>query len=127
MSVIKTILYVEDNTYNFLLVKAILDSDRQIRLLAASTGTQGLQMLQQQKIDLLLLDLNLPDMRGEEFLGKFRSAPDCTDLPVLVVSGETLPDRLQQLAPLGVTEVLCKPFDIDQFERIIRNLLALEV
>ena len=65
---VKTILYVEDNAVNVYLVQAIFDEHAGIHLLTATSGKMGLEFAQKQRPDLILLDLNLPDMDGEEFL-----------------------------------------------------------
>lgn len=119
----RTILYVEDSPYNLLLVKAVLGSRQEFQLLTAVTGAQGLSVAQHQRVDLVLLDLNLPDMRGEEFLRRIRILPEYDRIPIIVVSGESLPDRLDALPKLGVTEILFKPFDIDHFEKMIDQCL----
>jgi len=124
MTATKTILYVEDSSYNLLLVKAILGSRKEYQLLTAPTASHGIILSQQQRIDLVLLDLNLPDMSGEEFLARFRLVPGCECVPIIVVSGESIPDRIDRLTQLGVAEILFKPFDIDQFERMIDQRLA---
>lgn len=124
MNAIKTILYVEDSPYNLLLVKAILASRKDLQLLTAATAAQGLATAQHHQFDLLLLDLNLPDMRGEELLRRFRMIPGFECIPVIVISGESVPDRLERLKHLGVADILIKPFDIDQFEQTINQCLV---
>jgi len=75
----------------------------------AGNGEEGLFVLQDQWVDLLLLDINMPVMNGEEMLRRLRAAPETASLPVIVVSTEGSETRLAALHALGAA-VVRKPF-----------------
>lgn len=75
----------------------------------AGNGEAGLFVLQDEWVDLLLLDINMPVMNGEEMLRRVRANPDTEQLPVIVVSTEGSEARLQALQELGAS-IVRKPF-----------------
>ena len=84
----------------------------------AGNGEDGLNMLHEQWVDLMLLDINMPIMDGEEMLGHVRGNPDTKDLAVIVVSTEGSETRLATLQALGAS-VVHKPFTPVQLRNII--------
>lgn len=75
----------------------------------ASNGEEGLFVLQSEWVDLVMLDINMPVMNGEEMLTRLRGNPETASLPVIVVSTEGSEARLQALKALGA-EIVRKPF-----------------
>ncbi len=78
-------------------------------VLEAGNGEEGLFVLQDQWVDLLLLDINMPVMNGEEMLRRLRASPETEKLPVIVVSTEGSETRLAALHELGAA-IVRKPF-----------------
>ena len=78
-------------------------------VLEAANGEEGLFVLQDQWVDLLLLDVNMPVMNGEEMLRRVRASPETENLPVIVVSTEGSETRLAALHQLGAS-IVHKPF-----------------
>ena len=78
-------------------------------VLEAANGEEGLFVLQDQWVDLLLLDVNMPVMNGEEMLRRVRASPETENLPVIVVSTEGSETRLAALHELGAS-IVHKPF-----------------
>lgn len=78
-------------------------------VLEAGNGEEGLFVLQDQWVDLLLLDINMPVMNGEEMLRRLRDNPETAQLPVIVVSTEGSETRLAALHELGAS-IVRKPF-----------------
>lgn len=75
----------------------------------AANGEEGLKMLDQHWVDLVMVDINMPVMNGEEMLDRMRSNPETAGLPVLVVSTESSETRIEALAQKGARFVH-KPF-----------------
>ena len=75
----------------------------------AGNGAEGLRVMAEQWVDLVLLDINMPVMNGEEMLRQLRAAPETSSLPVIVVSTESSETRVAALEELGVAFVH-KPF-----------------
>ncbi len=120
---IRTILYVEDNPVNLHLVKAIFAARADIKLLAALDGTTGLTLAEQHRPGLILLDLHLPDMSGEDFLARLRKIGPIAKTPVIVLTGDVFPEDRKKFLALGVADYVTKPLDIAEFENAVEACL----
>ncbi len=89
------------------------------QIFEAGNGQEALEVLETVWIDLVLLDLNMPVMDGEEFAGRVRQNPDLADVAIVVVSTEATRERLDRMRALGTLEVLHKPFEPEDLRRII--------
>jgi PAS domain S-box-containing protein len=124
----RTILYIEDNISNFKLIQRVLSYRPGVVLLAAMQGHIGLELAAQHLPDLILLDLNLPDMHGSEVLEQLRLNPLLAETPVVVISADATPGQIQRLMAGGARAYLTKPLDIRQFlELVDETLKAIEV
>ncbi|MGH2765550.1 MAG: PAS domain S-box protein, partial [Actinomycetota bacterium] len=108
----RTVLYIEDNPVNLGLVDKILARRPQIRLLSAMRGGLGLELAREHRPDLILLDIHLPDMPGEEVLRRLRQDPQTRDTPVVVISADAMPERVPRLLAAGARAYLTKPLDV---------------
>ncbi len=90
----------------------------------AGNGTEALAILEKTPIDLVLLDLTMPVMDGEEFLHEVRRDQALVELKVVVVSTEVNEERLKRLRGLGVLEILRKPFQPEDLCHLITKLLG---
>ncbi len=94
------------------------------RIHTAGNGKEALAVLETTWIDLVLLDINMPVMDGEEFTREVRRNPTFADLKIVVVSTEANDDRLQRLRAMGVVETLRKPFQPEDLCHLITKLLG---
>lgn len=94
------------------------------RIHDAGNGQEALQVLETIWIDLVLLDMNMPVMDGEQFATELRKNPDLADVAIVVVSTEANQDRLQRMRDLGVIDVLRKPFEPEDLHRLIPKVLG---
>jgi CheY-like chemotaxis protein len=76
-------------------------------------------MARQMKPRLILLDLHLPDVEGEQVLSRLRDDPATIDIPVVVLSADATRDRVAQLLSTGAADYLTKPFDLDHLLSVI--------
>ena len=102
-----TILYIEDNHANQMLVRLILEHRPGVCLITADTGATGLQEAWCKPPALILLDISLPDMDGYTVLAALRSHPETRDIPVVAISGD-LPKPATQPAA-SFARYLTKP------------------
>jgi CheY-like chemotaxis protein len=84
----------------------------------ASDGATALRRLRSQRPDVMLLDLGLPEMRGEELLRMKASDPALASIPVVVLSGIARPGPTMP----GVTAIVPKPFDLDDIVALVRKI-----
>ena len=118
-----TILYVEDNLSNLRLIERVLSREERTRLIPAMQGRLGLELAHQHHPDLILLDLHLSDMAGDEVLRHIRQDPELAAVPVIVISADATPGRIQKVLALGATRYLTKPLDIEQFLHVLEENL----
>jgi signal transduction histidine kinase/CheY-like chemotaxis protein len=119
------VLYIEDNRTNLQIVDSILTDLRPgIDLRTATTGASGADLAEQRRPDLLLLDLNLPDMKGEEVLRRLRARIETADVPILVLSADSTSRNITRLLHTGADAYLTKPLEIPQFLETIDRLLS---
>ena len=95
-----------------------------LRLLTAADGAAGLAQARRHRPDLVLLDLHLPDLDGEEVLRRLRQESDRT--PVVVISADATPARVERLRRAGAAAYLTKPIDVHEFLATVDRLLTRE-
>ncbi|HEX6707307.1 MAG TPA: response regulator [Albitalea sp.] len=105
---VHTVLYVEDHPVNVVLMEALFRRRPGARLRVATSGEDGLRAALEERPDLLLLDLRLPDCRGNELLQRLRALPGLAEVPAVAVTAEDTGD----LAAQGFAEVWHKPMDL---------------
>jgi CheY-like chemotaxis protein len=107
------VLHVEDNEANRRLLAAVLAHRPDLGLLEAATGEEGLDLARTPGIVLVLLDLRLPGLSGEEVLARLRADPLTTGLRVVVVSAEARVDERDRLFAAGADDYIVKPYDVE--------------
>jgi CheY-like chemotaxis protein len=117
-----TVLYVEDDLSSLALVEAILASGPGRRLFAVQ-GRLGVELARAHLPDLVLLDLRLPDIPGEEVLRRLRADPRTAGIPVLVVSTDCCAATSARLLAAGASAFLGKPLELDAFLAAVERLL----
>ena len=118
------ILLIEDNISNFQLIERILSKRSNVRLIGAMQGGLGLQLAQQQRPDLILLDLHLPDIMGDEVLRRLREAPETQNIPVIMVSADASPSEITRLLAEGAQQYMTKPLEVKKFLQVIDKAIA---
>lgn len=118
-----TILYIEDNKSNQLLVQMALARDPTITLLLADNGKAGLEAALRERPDLVLLDLHLPEMEGRDVLIALRRQEETSDLPIVVLSADASQAQIERLLASGATGYLTKPLDLGELWRVIGQVL----
>jgi CheY-like chemotaxis protein len=117
----RKILYIEDDKANYYLLERFLSSRKDIHLFPALQGSTGIEIAQRERPALILLDLNLPDMNGEQVLRALRADPATAEIPVVAVTGEAVLDFQKELKALGVTETLVKPYKLAQITDLLER------
>jgi PAS domain S-box-containing protein len=115
----RKVLYVEDNLSNLRLVQRIMARRAGIHLLVAMQGSLGLELARQHRPHLILLDVHLPDMSGDQVLRRLREEPDLADIPVVAISADATPDQVRRMTEAGARAYLTKPLDVKQLLGVI--------
>ena len=118
-----TILIVEDNEKNMKLVRDILQH-KGYTTLEAETGTEGVRLAIERKPDLVLMDIQLPDIDGIQALKLIREQPSLDAIPVLAVSASVMPDEQIKIVNSGFDAFITKPINIRQFMDSVQRFLA---
>ncbi len=90
----------------------------------AANGQEGLDVLREQWVDLVLTDINMPVMNGVEMIERMRADDDLAALPVVVISTEGSTTRIEELKAKGVRAYLRKPFTPEKLKEVIEDLLG---
>ena len=109
-----TILIVEDNEKNMKLVRDILQF-KGYQTIEAVTGNQGLALARERHPDLILMDIQLPDINGIEALRVIRADASLARTPVIAVSASVMPDEQQKIVTSGFDAYVTKPIDLKSF------------
>ena len=118
------VLYIEDNPSNLKLVQRILDQQRPgVELIPAMQGQLGLDLASEHRPDLILLDLHLPGIRGDEVLRRLRKEQATRRIPVVVVSADATPGQTERLLAAGAQTYLTKPIDVKEFLTVLDRTL----
>jgi CheY-like chemotaxis protein len=121
--VLGTVLYIEDNAPNAQLMRRILSRRPGVSLRHAADGRSGLAMLTADPPDLVILDLHLFDMSGEEVMRHIWENPRTRGLPVAVLSADATPGSRRRLLASGAFRYLTKPFEIASILQLIDEVL----
>ena len=106
------VLYIEDSEPNFRLVESILEDRPGTELVWAETGQRGLEMARANSPQLVLLDLDLPDLHGSKVLEELQAQPETAQTPVIVISADATPSQIERMLTAGARNYLTKPFEI---------------
>jgi len=118
------LLYVEDNPANMALVRDIMGTLQDVTLIEATSGASGLALADEQRPDLILLDIHLPDMSGHEVLERLKANPALADIPVLALSAGALPRDINRGLEAGFFRYLTKPLELRSFLAAIDSALS---
>ncbi len=119
----KTVLVVDDSSTIRKLVTVSLELQG-FNVVAACDGMEALEKLPNEKIDLLITDLNMPNMDGFELISTLRKNPDYAGLPVVILSSLSDATTKEQNAALGTVAYLQKPFSPERMRYVISKFLS---
>ena len=121
----KTILIVEDSATTRALIRAVIDELGDFETVEASSGFEALKMLPLQEYDLIITDINMPDINGLELISFMRNNPRYNHLPIVIVSTERSDEDKKRGMALGATAYVAKPFKSFELQDIIRKTIGL--
>jgi two-component system cell cycle response regulator DivK len=117
-----TILYVEDNPDNRMLVRRVLLSE-DYSLIEAKDAGEALSMLKNHQPDLILMDINMPDMDGYTLTAQIKSMNGFERVPILAITANVMRGDREKTLEAGCDGYIQKPIDIDQLTREIEKFL----
>ncbi|NDV13505.1 PAS domain-containing hybrid sensor histidine kinase/response regulator [Crenobacter caeni] len=118
------VLYVDDNPANLKLVGQLFARRHPVDFSSAQDAQQGLALALETRPDLILLDVNMPQMDGYQLLGILRAERSLSRVPVVAVTANAMPRDIERGLAAGFAAYLTKPLDIPQFLETVDRLLA---
>ncbi|MCF8366497.1 MAG: response regulator, partial [Bacteroidales bacterium] len=126
LQIVKTgsVLYIEDNVSNIQLINQVLANQRpHIRLVSNFSGRETIILALESNADVILLDLNLPDIHGSEVLEMLKTNEKTKNIPVVIVSADATQRQIEKLLKLGAAKYLTKPFDLNKFLMVMDEMI----
>jgi PAS domain S-box-containing protein len=120
---LRTLLYVENNPANLMLVEQIIADLPQLRMLSARDGNQGIELARTHLPDVILMDINLPGMSGLEVLKVLHDDPITAHIPVIALSANAMPHNIEKGLEAGFFNYLTKPIKVDEFTEALDKAL----
>lgn len=118
------VLHIEDNASNRKLVELVVSRRPNLELVEALDGETGLALARSLRPDLILLDLRLPGISGEEVLARLRDDPATAGLRVVVISAEARPGETSRVIDSGAERYLVKPVDVEELLSVLESVEA---
>jgi len=118
----KIIMAVDDNPVQLRLFNEMLGSKYDLRTVKAASD--AINFLNSNEVDLILLDIEMPNVSGFEFLGDIRTVPSYLEVPIIIVSGNSGDEFLEKARKSSAASVLTKPVDPDDLVKKIEEALA---
>ncbi|MDR9423988.1 MAG: PAS domain-containing protein [Marinobacter sp.] len=123
-AVTQTILYIEDNPSNLKLVDRVIQRQNSFSLVSASSAADGLQLAETCSPDLILLDINLPDMDGYSVLKALKARETSKSMPVIALSANAMHSEVRKGKEAGFDDYLTKPINIQELIDTVQQYLG---
>jgi two-component system chemotaxis response regulator CheY len=120
----KTILIADDSPTMRAMLVSTIEMLGDYRIVEASSGFEALRLLPREKVDLILTDINMPDINGLEFISYLRTNSNYLSIPVFIISTEGSQKDIEKGKHLGANEYLIKPFDPTILQKLISSYLC---
>ena len=114
------ILIVEDNEMNMELVRDVLQV-KGYETIEAVTGSDGVRLAKERRPDVVLMDIQLPDIDGVTALGQIRQDAGTSRIPVIAVSASVMPDEQQRIVASGFDAFITKPINVKDFLAVVER------
>ncbi|WP_373069692.1 response regulator [Sulfurimonas sp.] len=108
-----TILVIDDSKFLQISIKKILNA-RNYRIVPAYTGEEGIQKLHENDVNMIILDMELPDARGLDILRKIKKEKHFSNIPVMILSGTNNPETIRDSYKAGAFDYISKPFNVEE-------------
>ena len=120
---LRTVLYVEDNPANLMLVEDLIARQPDIQLLSATDGNKGIDIARASLPDMILMDINLPGISGIQALRILREDTATAHIPVVALSGNAIPRDIRKGLEAGFFRYLTKPINVSEFMKTVDETL----
>jgi two-component system chemotaxis response regulator CheY len=119
----KHILVVDDSKTTRSFIKSVIEPLGEVNVVGAVSGFEALRILPQHPFDLILTDINMPDINGFEFMNFIKGNEKYKNIPVVFVSTEQSEDDIVKGKSLGAVDYITKPFMPEELQIIVKRIL----
>jgi len=116
----KTILIADDSAAMRRMLISTIELLDDYRIVEASSGFEALRILPHEKVDLILTDINMPDINGLELISYLRNNPNYKSTPIIIISTEGSQKDIDRGKMLGADEYLVKPFNLTRLQELVK-------
>ncbi|OPX54525.1 hypothetical protein BTE48_13620 [Oceanospirillum multiglobuliferum] len=116
------ILCLDDDPIHLRLIEGLLSQHPELKLFTETNASYALEFALKQPVDLILLDLHMPELSGYEVLEILKASPRTATIPVVAISAENNPEQINQCLLSGFTEYLTKPLSVDKLLVVVEQL-----
>lgn len=117
------VLVVEDNHAMRSLIAAALDQHLDVNVFEAENGFSALKLIPDNQFQLILTDINMPDINGLELITFLRQHPSYRDVPILIISTESADEDRRRGLAIGASGYLTKPFTENELVTLVQQML----
>ncbi len=119
----KKVLVVEDSITMRSLITSTIEEIPELTVIAVGNGFEALKVLPQQTFDLIITDINMPDINGLEIVNFVKNHPSYRTIPMIIVSTEQSEEDIQKGLALGASAYVTKPFNPDELRKTVQGVL----
>jgi PAS domain S-box-containing protein len=127
IATLRTLLYVEDNPANLMLVEQIIEDHPHVRMLSARDGRQGIALAYAHLPNVILMDINLPGLSGFQALELLREDPKTVHIPVIAISANAMQRDIEKGLEAGFFRYITKPIKVNEFMKALDAALKFAV
>ncbi len=120
---VKNILIVEDSATTRALIRAVIEDMGDFNTVEAGSGFEALKLLPTQEFNLVITDVNMPDINGLELIHFIKSNPRYSHIPMIIVSTERSEEDKKRGIALGAMSYITKPFKAQELQEVVRQAI----
>jgi CheY-like chemotaxis protein len=118
-----TVLVVDDDVRNIFAITSVLEAHH-ATIVSAENGRDGLRLLETIKVDIVLMDIMMPEMDGYTVIRKIRAEPRFAALPIIAVTAKAMKSDREKCIQAGASDYIAKPVDLDKLLSLLRVWLS---
>ncbi|WP_119394004.1 response regulator [Salinibius halmophilus] len=122
---VPTVLAVDDHPANLFLLKELL-AEAPIRMLTANSGHAAIDLVTREPVDMILMDIRMPEMDGVETMQRIRQMPQYAKIPIIAVTAHAMADERRRLLDQGMDDYISKPININNLEQVLQSRLEMK-
>jgi len=121
----KTVLIVEDSATTRSMIRAIIEEFDELETVEAASGFEALKQLPAHELDLVVTDINMPDINGLELINFIRKDERYVNIPIIIISTERSEEDKKRGVALGANAYITKPFKPNDLQDLLKELFDL--